>query len=308
MTDGSFAANLEYYKVFYYVAKYGNITAAAEKLVLTQPSVTKSIQRLEEQLGCALFKRTKRGVSLTIEGELIWKRVEPACRLIQSAETELKTVRRLESGTLSIASTEMGFGTYVLPAMGDFLKEHPKVKVRFRNALTERVLEMLRTGAIDLAILYTPLEIDESLTTHTLDILRDCLVVGERYAHLAKGENDLAQLKDYPFITMPEGSSGKEFMKRCFQKYGLYFEPDIEVTTMELVIQAVSKSFGIGTLPEPVAQRAQEQGRLFRIPLKKPLPERRVLAVTNSAISTNTATSTFIENYLNPRAAACDWS
>lgn len=306
MTESFFTTNLEYYKVFYYVAMYGNITAASDKLALTQPSVTKSIQKLEEQLGCHLFNRTKRGVTLTTEGEIIWKRIEPACRLIMSAESELEAVKSLESGTLSIASTEMGFGTYVLPALGEFLREHPKIKVRFRNALTGRIMEMLKAGNIDLAILYTPLRPAEGLSTYTLDILQDCLVVGERFSFLAQRENELGSLKDYPFITMPEGSSGKEFMRRCFLKYGLPFEPDIEVTTMELVIQAAQKNFGIGSLPFHAAKAAQEAGKLHIVPLKEPLPERRVLALTNSNIPVGTATRTFINDYLMPKSV-CDF-
>ena len=71
------AANFEYYKIFYYVAKYQNFTLAAKALLSSQPSVSRCMQALETELGCRLFVRTKRGVSLTAEGEQLYKYVAP---------------------------------------------------------------------------------------------------------------------------------------------------------------------------------------------------------------------------------------
>ena len=72
------AANFEYYKIFYYVAKYQNFTLAAKALLSSQPSVSRCMQALETELGCRLFVRTKRGVSLTAEGEQLYKSAEPS--------------------------------------------------------------------------------------------------------------------------------------------------------------------------------------------------------------------------------------
>jgi DNA-binding transcriptional LysR family regulator len=303
MSEQVISANLEYCKVFYYVAQYGNITAAAEKLSLTQPSVTKSIQRLEQQLGCRLFTRTKRGVTRTAEGDVFWQRIEPAYRLIMSAERELEALKTLSGGTLSIAATEMGFGTYVLPALKGFLADFPNIKVRFHNALTAKTVEMLKSGAVDLAILYSPFVPDETLAARTIDIFRESLIAGPRYAALADKENDLRGLAEYPFISMPEGSSGKEYMSACFARQGLSFEPDIEVTTMELVIQAAATGLGIGTLPQKLVSDKLADGSLCHLPLKDDLPEREVFLVTNNTIPESAAARMFIERYLPGGAA-----
>lgn len=77
-------ANFEHYKIFYYVAKYKNLTRAANALVTSQPSVTYCMQNLESVLGCKLFIRSRKGVTLTSEGELLYSYVAPACQqLIQ---------------------------------------------------------------------------------------------------------------------------------------------------------------------------------------------------------------------------------
>ena len=89
------AANFEYYKIFYYVAKYQNFTLAAKALLSSQPSVSRCMQALETELGCRLFVRTKRGVSLTAEGEQLYKYVAPACEQIFKGEENI-------GGTLGI--------------------------------------------------------------------------------------------------------------------------------------------------------------------------------------------------------------
>ena len=79
--------NFEYYKVFYYVAKYKNFTKAAHALGSGQPNVTRAMNCLEQQTHCTLFIRTNRGVQLTPEGEMLFTHVEAAISQIQTAET-----------------------------------------------------------------------------------------------------------------------------------------------------------------------------------------------------------------------------
>jgi DNA-binding transcriptional LysR family regulator len=288
-------SNLEYYRVFYQLVKSGSITAAADSLFLTQPSVTKTLQRLEEQLGCGLFVRTKRGVKLTAEGELLWSRVEPAIDLIVSGERELEAARSLEIGTLSISATEMGFAMYVLPALTTFLAVHPNIKVRFHNSLTGNTVQALKTGLVDIAIFYYPFEPDSSLFVEIIDVFEERLVGGARFAGLSGQKNELSSLEKYPFISMPEGTSGKDYMVREFSRYGLGFEPDIEVTTMELVVKAAANNLGIGTLPQGVAETYLKRGELFEIPLTVPLPKREVYAVTSRDFPPGLLTRAFME-------------
>jgi DNA-binding transcriptional LysR family regulator len=293
-----FNTNMDYYRVFYYVVKFKSITLAADRLSLTQPSVSKTIQRLEEDLRCKLFTRTKNGVTLTTEGEALWARVESACELIIAAERELEAIQTLESGTMNIASMEMGFSTYILPALRLFLKAYPNIKVRFRSAMHYQILEMLKAGLIDLAVLSPPDELDDAFESRTIDVFQESLIVGPRYSFLTEREQTLEELSQYPFISMPEGSPGKAYMKECFRKFGLIYEPDIEVTSMEFVIQAAAADFGIGTVPLPVVKSRIENGTLFRLRLKDKLPERRALAITNRSIAASRATQVFMEEFL----------
>ena len=93
-------ASFDYYKVFYYVAKYSNFTKAASVLLSSQPSVTRSIQNLESELGCRLFIRSKHGVTLTPEGKLLYRYVAPACERILRGEEELGLALGLHGGSV----------------------------------------------------------------------------------------------------------------------------------------------------------------------------------------------------------------
>lgn len=100
------AANFEYYKIFYYVAKYQNFTLAAKALLSSQPSVSRCMQALETELGCRLFVRTKRGVSLTAEGEQLYKYVAPACEQIFKGEENIGGTLGYQNGSVYIGVTE----------------------------------------------------------------------------------------------------------------------------------------------------------------------------------------------------------
>lgn len=306
MSKQDFTANLEYYKVFYHVARLGSLTAAAERLCLTQPTVTKAIQNLEEQLGCTLLLRTRRGVRLTREGAVLWKRVEPACHLLLTAERELAAARQLDGGSLSIASTEMSFRTYVLPALEQFTRDHPGVKVRFRNALTKAVLDMLQADEVDLAILHTPFPIQPQLEIAEIGCIEERFFTGRKFAFLAQRTRTLAELRQYPFVSVPEGSSTKLYAWETFRQQGVDFEADIEVTTIELVVQSLKSGLGIAMLPWEYVQDPVERGELFHIPVDVPPMMRRACVLTHRDVPPGPAAQVFLERYLPGRPAKRD--
>ncbi len=297
-----FSTNLEYYKVFYYAVKCGSLSAAANMLGLTQPTVTSTIQHLEEQLRCTLFVRSKKGVSLTREGQLLWNRIEPACQLMISAEQDIKTAQQFKGGTLSIAATEMGFSAYVLPVLDKFVLDFPNIKIKFLNFLTIPILDKLRSGEIDLAILHEPFEFDKELNVRPFSTITECFVAGPKYAHLAGKENTLEELSKYPQISVLHGSATKQFAKDIFRESGQNFDPDIEVTTIELVIQSVMHNLGIATLPFERAKPYIDAGKLFLIPTAQSEIElkRKAYVLTHKDIPLRPSAEIFLNKYLLP--------
>ena len=90
--------NFEYYRIFYYVARYNNFTKAAHALGSSQPNVTRAMNCLENALQCTLFVRTNRGVHLTAEGERLYTRVSAAMSLFRAAEDEMLEQAQLKRG------------------------------------------------------------------------------------------------------------------------------------------------------------------------------------------------------------------
>ena len=293
-----FETDFELYKIFYITAEAGSITATAKNLYISQPSVTKRIQKLEELLGCALFVRTKQGVRMTAEGQRLYEIVAPACRALLDAEKEIQAMNSLEQGEVSIASTEMSFKTYVLPAMERFKKKHPGIRIRFANALNETMENMLRMGRIDLAIMHEPFHLSEGLTARTIEIMKECMVCGKQFEELPGEPVPASKLTEYPIIAMPSGSSSHEYLNHFFGRLGLTVVPEIELTTVELMASAVERNLGVSTLPYPVARPLIEAGRILQISVQEPLPPRRACLITNSKVPQSAASRAFASEIL----------
>lgn len=114
----------DYYRVFYYVARCGSFTRAAQALLSNQPNVSKAIQNLENQLGCALFARSHRGVQLTEAGERLYAHARIAFDQLSQAEQELRL--DASGGVINIGASETALHGALLPVLKRFQAGHPQ--------------------------------------------------------------------------------------------------------------------------------------------------------------------------------------
>ena len=189
------SASFDYYRTFYYVAKYKNFTRAATMLLSSQPSVTRSIQNLESELGCRLFIRSRHGVTLTPEGEMLYRYVAPACERILRGEEELGLSLGLHGGAVSVGATETALHCLLLDRLALFQKEHPDVKIRISNGTTAHMLSDLKEGRTDVAVVPTPLQIEKPYSTVRLRPVRSILVGGPRFSALMDKPISLQELQ-----------------------------------------------------------------------------------------------------------------
>lgn len=141
----------DYYRVFYYVAKYGNVSQAAKLLLNNQPNLTRTIRNLESELGCPLFSRTNRGMKLTPEGERLYAHVRIAFEHIEAGEAELTEARNLQTGTVYIAASEVALRCLLLPVLKQYRLLYPGVHIRISNHSTPQAIAALKDGAADIA-------------------------------------------------------------------------------------------------------------------------------------------------------------
>ena len=121
--------NLEYYKIFYYVAGSQSITLAAEQLTISQPAVSQAVKHLEQALSCPLFVRTTKGVRLTKEGEMLYSYVQRGYETILSGERKLSEMLNLEQGEICIGASDMTLKYFLLPYLVLDLNKYKTISI-----------------------------------------------------------------------------------------------------------------------------------------------------------------------------------
>ena len=184
----------EYYKIFYFVAKYRNFTKAARVLGSNQPNITHTMNKLEDQLHCVLFIRSNRGVTLTPEGEMLYTRISSAAVQIQDAEEELSASATFEHGAISISATETALNIYLSERLRDFHAQYPGIRLRISNHSTPQAIQAVKNGEVDFAIVSTPAEIESGLKMVELKPFYEVLVGGRTFTALASQSLTLKEL------------------------------------------------------------------------------------------------------------------
>ena len=298
------SASFDYYRTFYYVAKYKNFTRAATMLLSSQPSVTRSIQNLESELGCRLFIRSNRGVTLTREGEKLYKHVTIAYQHFQMAELELANDKSLQSGIITVGVSEIALHLLILQVMADFRKAYPGIRIRLSNHSTPETIQEVKDGLVDLAVVSTPADIPSTLKSTALMDFTDIMVVSSAHKELCEEPIHLAEMQDYPLICLGKGTKSYEFFSNFYQRFGLKLNPDIEAGTIHQILPMVVYDLGIGFLPENVGIEALEDGKIIKVPLIEKIPQRQICLVeskrTPLSIAAN-ALKQFINNYIETK-------
>lgn len=268
--------NYEYYRVFYYVAKFKSFTQAADALLNSQPNITRTIRNLERELGCTLFLRTNRQVHLTAEGEALYRHVAVAVEQLNAAEEEIAQGQGLDGGILRIAATEVALHTVLLPVLKVFRSRYPSVHIKLMNDTTPAAIRDVEAGMADLAVVTAPAAIPQTLRTVPLVEIHEVAVVGSALASLAREPVKLAQLADYPIISLGEQTGTYGFYTRFFADHHLLFSPDIEAATADQILPMVRANLGIGFVPLLFLPGEEVGSTVFPIRLTEKIPPRKI--------------------------------
>ncbi len=274
-------SNFEYYKIFYYVAKYENLTKAATALKTSQPAVTRTIHKLEGELGCRLFTRSKTGMKLTLEGRTFYGYVAAGCAQFFKGENDLSNLISLENGTIYISATETALHCYLFQAMEEFNSLYPNVRFKILNNSTTESVNAVKEGKVDLAFVSANLQVAKPLRMKILRKYRDILIAGKRFEELKAGKEELSlkELVSYPWISLPAETITRRFLNEYFEKNGLTFMPDMELATTDMILPAVRHNLGMGFIPAEFADAELESGQVFEIKVKEKLPERNIVLI-----------------------------
>lgn len=274
-------SNFEYYKIFYYVAKYENLTKAATALKTSQPAVTRTIHKLEGELGCRLFTRSKTGMKLTPEGRTFYGYVAAGCAQFFKGENDLSNLISLENGTIYISATETALHCYLFQAMEEFNSLYPNVRFKILNNSTTESVNAVKEGKVDLAFVSANLQVAKPLRMKILRKYRDILIAGMRFEELKAGKEALSlkELVSYPWISLTAETITRRFLNEYFEKNSLTFTPDMELATTDMILPAVRHNLGLGFIPAEFADAELKSGQVFEIKVKEKLPERNIILI-----------------------------
>lgn len=266
----------DYYRVFYYVAKYGNVTQAAKLLLNNQPNLTRTIKSLETELGCALFSRSNRGMKLTPEGERLFNHVRIAFEQIEAGEAELTESRNLQSGMICVAASEVALRCLLLPVLKKYRLRYPGIHIRISNHTTPQAVAALRDGTADIAVVTTPSVHSASLTETPVRPVREVPVCSPYFSELIGKEVLLADLLRFPLISLGEDTKSFQFYSSLFAAHGLSYQPDIEAFTADQILPMVEADLGVGFIPEEFLHKNDNVRVIY---LKDTIPKRDIVLV-----------------------------
>ena len=275
-------SNLEYYKVFYYVAKYGSITMAGEQLSISQPAVSQSLKQLERILDTKVFIRISKGVRLTKEGELLFSYIQKGYEEMEQGEQMLSRMLNLDIGEIRIGASDMTLQFYLLPFLERFHEKYPKIKVIVTNAPTPETLRYLQQGKIDFGVVSTPFEAKDEIHTTEVREIEDVFVAGRKFIPYKHRTMDLQELEKLPLISLEKNTSTRSYMDAFLAQNGVELHPEFELATSDMIVQFTLRNLGIGSVMRDFAKPYLEDGRLFELRFNKIIPKRHFCVITDA--------------------------
>lgn len=233
---------LRYFQV---VARYEHISRAAEELRVAQPSVSRTVARLEHELGTPLFDRQGRRVQLNAYGRIFLRHVERALRELDDARTALRDARESGLGSVSVAAETLLTLTGVLAT---FRRARPGTEVRLYQSTAAEMERQLRAGEVDLCLASQPLNVPSLLT---VELLHEEVLLAVPQGHRLAGRPSVAvaELADEPFITTRPGNWQRTLLDRLFAAEGLTPVITCESNEPGASQDLISVGLGIGLIP-----------------------------------------------------------
>lgn len=269
--------HLSQYKIFYEVARTGNISKAAKELYISQPAISKAISKLEESLNTLLFLRSSRGVQLTEEGEILFEHVRTAFEALTRGEEELKRVQEFHIGHLRIGVSNTLCKYMLLPYLKGFVEQYPHVRITIESQSSTQTLSMLDQSRIDLGLVAEPKSKKGLTFTPLLDI-KDAFVTTPQYLknlRLREGE-DVDVFQEGTIMMLDSKNMSRHYIDQYLSEQDIEPKQILEVTTMDLIIEFAKIGLGIGCVIRDFVQDELDAGILTEIPLNAPIPKRTI--------------------------------
>lgn len=268
--------NIELLKTFYIVAKNKNITKASNELLVSQSTVSKSIKNIEEQLDCQLFTRSKKGVELTKEGEILYNSTEKVLNILN---TDLKKITKTK--TINILVGKVLADKVLVPYINTFQKKYPNIKINLSCTDIKGVKSKLKNDEADIAIGYYIEDLEENYEQRKISQeLHPIFVCNNNYKELINKKIKVKELEKYPYIISSKGATTYQYALDFFQENNLDITPTMEILGTSLITQLVKNGLGISILTKEFIEEELKNQELFEIQLEQELETRHLTIIT----------------------------
>lgn len=294
--------------VFKEVAETKNITLAAKKLHMSQPSISLQIQNLENQYGARFLDRTNKGVSLTRAGEVFYKNVCEVLDILDNAQQQVSSLVEDQRGQIYLGAT-LTIGEYILPHILAYLyNERPDIDFKAKIANTESIALDVIEKRIHIGLIEGPVPIHKEIIVESF--WQDELVVVVPYFHPLASRNSitLAELSQERLVTREEGSGTRKVMEMALIERGI--DPAQLNITMELgstqaIKQVVYAGLGVTMISSLTVRRECERGSLKALQIQDS-PVYRNLSILTRSQASQTKDERFLINILHNQTLLSD--
>lgn len=288
--------NLNLYKVFYDVCKYGSFSKTAEFTYTTQSAISKSIKKLEEELETQLFYRNSNGIELTDKGRELFYYIEQAYANLLTAERNLLETENLERGTLNVGLPSHIATFFFFDKIIDFHNKYPNIEITLISGSTGQLLELIDKHKIDIIIDTAPINTNNmDLEITNLLTVSYGFVCNKKDYDKYKNIKSVKELEDVPLILPINGTTNRKKLEELFIKNNIKPKKIINIHTSEVILNAVNHDLGIGYL---ISDIVKNDDNYKIIEVEEKLPTADIVFAYNKKYLT-TAPIRFIKEYIN---------
>jgi DNA-binding transcriptional LysR family regulator len=239
--------DLELYRVFYEVVKYNNISKAAEAMFISQSAITQSIQKLENMLGGKVFYRNKRGVELTEEGRNLYDYIKDSIEKMSNAENIFSNYVNLDKGRIRIGGGNSIIASLIMEPLIEFIKKYPNIEVSIIGGVTDKLMQSLSNGELDLVALNLPYKTKKYSNVEVTPLKNLNYVFYASKKYLKKHPvNNIKDLENQVLIMPKYPAAKRKILDDYCKKIDLELVPTYEITSSSVMKGMVLGDIGIG--------------------------------------------------------------
>ena len=283
--------DLGLYRVFYTVAKHKHMTKASEELHISQPAISQSIKKLEDQLGGTLFLRSNKGMELTEEGKMFYEYVKGALELINNAENEFTSFKDLSKGEIKIGCSTTLTKLVLMDALKDFHLDYPNININITNDLTSNLINDLKLGKLDFVVFNESNIKETNLNLEKIKELKQGFIYNPEFYD--DSVNSFDDLNKVPLILQKEESNSRKLLDYVALQNNVKLIPKMEVVSQELITEFVNIGLGVGFSIIDLAKRNYKN--IKELNINKKIPNINIYLATNKSVSLTFASKMFIK-------------